>query len=195
MGLRDIIIYGNPLLRQKSAPVARLTPQLERLAADMAETMYENKGVGLAAPQAGQLVRLIVVDVEQCKDDKDNPDNRRLLVFYNPEVAGESDEDAMQDEGCLSFPGVRGDVYRPARVKFRALDGKFKPVEFEADGLLARALQHEIDHLNGVFFIDRISRIKRVALTARLARLRKLGQAQARGEKIVIEKPAVPEAI
>ncbi|MCX7046097.1 MAG: peptide deformylase [Candidatus Sumerlaeota bacterium] len=190
MALREIIIYGNPLLREKSLPVTELTPKLKAIAADMGETMYATHGIGLAAPQVGQTTRLIVVDVEQVKDeDADlSPEkkadqlefkHRRLQIFYNPEIVSESAEDEVSDEGCLSLPDIRGDVYRPAKVRFRGRNEDFKLVEFDATGLMARVLQHEIDHLDGVLFIDRMNRLKRLTLNPKLARLRKQGAAQA----------------
>ena len=186
MAVREIILYGNPRLREKSQPVEELTPELRLLVADMGETMYATDGVGLAAPQVGELVRVVVIDVDQV-DGRDSRSSRRnLQVFYNPEIIASSDEDELFNEGCLSFPDIRGDVYRPIRIRFRARDANFQPFERDADDLLARAMQHEIDHLDGVFFIDRMSRIKRMALTTKLAALRRRGLAQARPEAVAL---------
>jgi peptide deformylase len=181
MAVRDIAIYGNPILRREAESVEALTPELEALVDDMAETMYTTKGIGLAANQVSVPVRLIVVDVDQLEsDDSEQPKPRRLQVYYNPEVVEESREDSPMSEGCLSVPGLEGEVYRPKAIRFRARDERFEPVEFDAEGMLARVLQHEIDHTNGVLFVDRLSRIKRIALAGRLARLRKRGAAQGR---------------
>ena len=173
------MIYGNSVLREIAQPVEELTPEIEALVKEMAETMYAGQGVGLAAPQVGELLRVVTVDVDQIKNKKEGGPNRsRLQVFFNPEIVRESDEDSMIVEGCLSVPGMEGEVYRPAVVRARARNARFKPVEFEAKGMLARVLQHEIDHLNGVLFPDRMARMKRITLAPQLALLRKKGREQ-----------------
>jgi peptide deformylase len=155
VSILDIRVLGDPVLRQETKPVETITDELRALARDMFETMYLAKGIGLAAPQVGRTERIAVVDVD------DNP-----LVIINPEVI-ESDGKAKGEEGCLSIPDVYGDVERPATVRVRAtgLDGK----EFEvvAEGLFARCLQHEIDHLHGKLFLDYLSVLKRRSAMAK----------------------------
>lgn len=180
MSQREIILYGNPLLREHALSIEAMTPEIEALVESMAESMYANCGVGLAAPQIGELRRLFVVDVDQVEEtESGRPAPRRLQVFINPEIVEETEDDVSVQEGCLSFPGIFGDVYRPSRVKIRARDENFEPFELETEGLLARAVQHELDHLNGVLFIDRMGRLARTKLTGKLAGVRRRGRAQA----------------
>lgn len=153
--IREVITYPNPVLKQKAEPVVEITPEIRELAKDMAETMYEYDGIGLAAPQVGELVRLITVDIS-------GPEAREgLMTLVNPELEMIGDEEVESEEGCLSVEDYRSTVARAGQVKVNALDLNGKPVEFEADGLLAVCLQHECDHLDGKLFIDRISRLKR----------------------------------
>jgi peptide deformylase len=162
----DVVHYGHPALRQKGAPIEKLTPEIKKLIADMFETMRERHGVGLAAQQIGQALQLTVIDVREAKDRPSTleqggqpaeVDVIMPLVLINPEIRplGES---VAGGEGCLSFPEIYGDISRPEFVEVRALDGNFKPIEFRAGGLLSRAVQHEVDHLNGILFIDRMDK-------------------------------------
>ncbi len=154
MALREILHYPDPLLKQKSLLVTDFNDELKQLAADMVETMYDAPGVGLAAPQVGALQRLIILDCSA----KDEPDD--LLVAVNPEiVAGEGS--SLEEEGCLSVPGYWANVKRnaTATLRYQDTDGNFH--EREAEGLLAIGMQHEIDHLEGVLFVDRLSPLKR----------------------------------
>jgi peptide deformylase len=155
MAVRDILIIPDKRLRLNSEPVKAVDKSLRKLVDDMFETMYAAPGIGLAAIQIGVPQRLITMDLAK-KDDPPAPQ-----VFINPEVTWISDEKATYEEGCLSIPEYYEDVERPDRVRFRFLDRDGKPQEMEADGLLATAVQHEIDHLNGVLFIDHLSRLKR----------------------------------
>ena len=162
----EIVKYGRPVLRQKGALIEKLTPEIKQLIEDMFETMHERHGVGLAAQQIGQALQLTVIDV---RDAKDRPSTLELdgkpadvdafmpLVLINPQIKpfGESVKAA---EGCLSFPEIFGEIPRPEFVEVKALDKDFKPIEFRAGGLLSRAVQHEVDHLNGVLFIDRMDK-------------------------------------
>ena len=152
---RQILKYPHPFLCEKAYPVEEITPDLKELVTEMAEIMYASEGVGLAAPQIGQCSRVVVVDLS-------GPEAREALqVFINPEIVV-ADGVEVKDEGCLSVPfGYRADVKRAQTVTVRALDLEGKPFEVQADGLLSRCLQHEIDHLDGKLFIDRISRLKR----------------------------------
>lgn len=168
MALLDIVKYGTPSLQQPSVPVEAVTDEIRQLVRDMGETMYAKKGIGLAAPQVGRNVRLFVCDAEQVTDERP-----QLRVFINPEILDESVEDEPFTEGCLSIPGVEGEVWRPSRVKVRALDAEGQPFELEAGGLLGRVIQHEYDHLDGVLFVDRMSPDKRVLLAGQLQALRR----------------------
>ena len=157
MSLLDIVVLGAPILRRETSPVAAVTDELRRLADDMLETMYTAKGIGLAAPQVGRPERLTVIDVDE-----------RPLVLFNPEILlAEGKQKA--EEGCLSIPDVYGDVERAARVVVRALGRDGAPLEVDATELLARCLQHEIDHLHGRLFIDHLSVLRRKAALAKWA--------------------------
>ncbi|GLC28409.1 peptide deformylase [Roseisolibacter agri] len=149
MSVLDIHVLGAPILRQESEPVAEMTPELRRLVDDMFETMYVAKGIGLAAPQVGRRERLFVADVD------DQP-----LVLVNPEIVL-AEGSARGEEGCLSIPEIYGDVDRPSRVVMRGLDRDGRPIEVEAVDLLARCMQHELDHLNGKLFLDYLGLFKR----------------------------------
>jgi peptide deformylase len=155
----DIRVLGDPILREETSPVEQITDALRTLARDMFETMYLAKGIGLAAPQVGRSERLAVIDV-----------NDKAFVIINPEIIELDSKTAKAEEGCLSIPDVYGDVERPVRVRVRALDLDGKPFEVEADELLARCLQHEIDHLHGKLFIDYLSVLKRRAALAKWAK-------------------------
>ena len=172
MARRPIRLYGDPVLQARARDLAEITEETRRLAADMFETMEAARGVGLAANQVGSLERLLVVDVPG--ETEDAPHFRAALV--NPEVLATSGEQ-LGEEGCLSFPGLYFEVKRPNLVKISAQDLDGNEVEIEAEGYLARALQHEVDHLNGVLYIDRISPIKRGLLRAKLGDIRKKGAA------------------
>lgn len=154
MAIRTILHYPDPRLRQKAQPVTQITPELERLISDMAETMYAAPGVGLAATQIGEPHRIFIVDVAA----EDEPSN--LLVFINPEIVAQEGSE-QGPEGCLSFPGVTEEIKRAQKVTVRALDRTGKPFELSADGLLAVAIQHESDHLDGVLMIDRMGVLKK----------------------------------
>lgn len=153
--IREVLTYPHPALKRKAESVAEITPEIRRLAADMAETMYEYDGIGLAAPQVGELVRLITVDIS-------GPEAREsLMTLVNPELELIGDYEVESEEGCLSVEDYRAPVTRSERVNLKATDLDGNPVAFEAEGLLAVCLQHECDHLDGKLFIDHISRLKR----------------------------------
>jgi peptide deformylase len=149
MSLLDIHVLGSPILRVETSIVTAFTDELKQLAENMFETMHAAEGIGLAAPQVGREERLAVIEVEQAK-----------YVIINPEVVLEEGEERAE-EGCLSIPDIHGDVDRALRVVVRAFDLEGAPIEIAADGLLARCLQHEIDHLHGKLFIDYLSLLKR----------------------------------
>jgi len=155
MTIKPLIILPDPLLRQVSKPIERVDSDLQRLADDMLETMYDAPGIGLAAIQIGVARRMLVIDVAREGEEK------QPLVFINPEIVSSSDERSVYEEGCLSIPDYYAEVERPATVGVKYLDRDGKEQTMKADSLLATCLQHEIDHLNGVLFIDHISRLKR----------------------------------
>jgi peptide deformylase len=155
MTIKPLIILPDPLLRQASKPIERFDADVKRLAADMLETMYDAPGIGLAAIQVGIDRRMLVVDVAREGEEK------APLVVINPEIVASSDARSVYEEGCLSIPDYYAEVERPAEVTVNFFDVAGKPQSVKAEGLLATCLQHEIDHLNGVLFIDHISRLKR----------------------------------
>jgi peptide deformylase len=155
MTIKPLIILPDPLLRQVSVPIEKVDSELLALADDMLETMYDAPGIGLAAIQIGVPRRLLVVDIAREGEEK-NPQ-----IFINPEILKSSDELSVYEEGCLSIPEYYAEVERPATVTVKHIGRDGKEHLIEADGLLATCLQHEMDHLNGVLFIDHISRLKR----------------------------------
>ena len=155
MTVRPLVILPDAQLRRVSEPVTDITDEIRDLAADMIETMYDAPGVGLAAVQIGVLKRVVTIDASKDENAK-NP-----TVYLNPEIVWASEEKRVYDEGCLSIPEFYGEVERPDRVRVRYMNLDGETVEQEADGLLATCLQHEIDHLNGVLFIDHLSKLKR----------------------------------
>lgn len=164
MAIRPLVILPDAVLRQVSSPVEAITPEIKALAADMLETMYDAPGIGLAAIQIGVPKRIVTIDLAK-QDEEKTP-----IVFVNPEITWSSEEMNVHEEGCLSIPEYYEEVERPARVKVRYLDLDGKEQEIEADGLLATCIQHEVDHLNGVLFIDHLSRLKRERVTKRFAK-------------------------
>ena len=160
MPLLNILRYPDPRLHKIAKPVTLFDERLKKLAADMAETMYDAPGVGLAATQVDVHEQLIVIDTSETHDN--------LLVFINPEIVWASEEKHVYDEGCLSVPGIYDGVERPARVKVRALDLDGKEFELEADGLLAVCIQHEMDHLKGKVFVEYLSPLKRNRIKTKL---------------------------
>ncbi len=155
MTIKPLIILPDPILRQVSQPLEAINDEARRLADDMLETMYDAPGIGLAAIQIGVPRRMLVLDVSKEGEEK------TPLVFINPEIVASSDQRSVYEEGCLSIPDYYAEVERPAGITVRYLDRDGREQTIEADGLLATCLQHEIDHLNGVLFIDHISKLKR----------------------------------
>jgi peptide deformylase len=177
--IREIVIYGDPVLRAKGKRIQKTDEAIRQLAADMLETLHEANGVGLAAQQVGEALQLTVIDVSEAEnrpskmwiDGKEvDPKEHMPLILLNPELEL-SRETEMGPEGCLSFPEISADIGRAAHIKVRAegLDGE--PIEFEAEGLLSRAAQHELDHLNGILFIDRMNSATKVSLGSKLKKL------------------------
>jgi peptide deformylase len=154
MAIREIITSANPILRRKAKKVAKITPELRALAEDMVETMRQAPGMGLAAPQVAQSMRLFVAEIDESEE---NPGGGKTYIVFNPEYVHRSDEMVDGIEGCLSIPGYNGEVTRHYQVVIKGLDRYGQRLRIEAEGLLARVFQHEMDHLDGVLFTDRIS--------------------------------------
>lgn len=171
MAILPLIIAPDPRLKQKSAPVETVNDEVRQLLNDMMETMYHAGGIGLAAVQVGIHKRLIVVDVDQ--DDRGTPGNPIKLV--NAEIVENSTENNVYKEGCLSFPDQFSDVTRPKTVTIKYLDENGAAQTLQADGLLATCIQHEIDHMNGITFVDHISSLKRDMIIKKLQKAKKLG--------------------
>lgn len=176
MALLPILQYPHPTLAANAEPVTEFNDELKELATNMAETMYAAPGVGLAANQVGVLKRIIVIDVSE--------ESNELRVFVNPQVIAHSDELEEFEEGCLSLKGLYEKVKRPERVTVRAQDLDGNPFELEADGLLAVCVQHEIDHLNGIVFIDHLSRLKKDRARVKLRKLRTEKEKEAKNDKV-----------
>jgi len=186
----EVVKYGHPALRQKGSRMEKMTPEIEKLIADMFETMYAAKGVGLAAQQVGRVLQLTVLDVRGAE----RPSTLELngneadvlafmpLVLINPEVKGVGDPVAAS-EGCLSFPEIYAEIMRPGLADVRATNEKGKQVEFRCGGLLGRAIQHEMDHLNGILFIDRMTRADKDELRPQLDELQEATKAAAKARK------------
>ena len=155
MTIRPLVIIPDPKLRLVSEPIKEITQEIRQLADDMLETMYDAPGVGLAAIQIGVPLRMVTMDVSKSEDE------RQPLVLLNPEIVWASEEKRTYEEGCLSIPEYYEEVERPDRVRFRYMNLQGETIEQDADGLLATCVQHEIDHLNGVLFIDYLSKLKR----------------------------------
>jgi peptide deformylase len=175
----EVVKYGHPVLRQKGARIEKITPEIKRLIAGMFETMHANHGVGLAAQQVGLALQLTVIDVREAKErpstlelDGQPADVEKFmpLVLINPEIKPSGDS-VSAGEGCLSFPEIYAEISRPESITVKALNEKLKPVEFHAGGLLSRVVQHEMDHLNGILFIDRMERKKKRELQEQLDEL------------------------
>jgi peptide deformylase len=187
----EVVKYGHPVLRQKGVRVETVTPELHQLIKDMLETMYAAKGIGLAAQQVGRALQLTVVDV---RGSTDRPSTLEIdgkesevaalmpLVLINPEVVPMGDPVAGP-EGCLSFPEIFGEIKRPGMAEVKALKETGQEIKFRCGGLLARAIQHELDHLNGILFIDRMSRAEKEELKSQLDELQAATKAALKAKK------------
>ena len=182
----EVVQYGHPALRQKGVRIEKITPEIKKLIADMFQTMYAAKGVGLAAQQVGRPLQLTVLDVRGVTDrpstleregKASEPASFMPLVLINPEIKP-TGEPATGGEGCLSFPEIFAEITRPESVTVKGLNGKGKPVEFRCGGLLARVVQHEADHLNGILFIDRMDRKTKEELRPQLDELQAATKAE-----------------
>ncbi len=165
MTVRAILHYPDPRLRRKAGPVAEVGDNIRRLVDDMAETMYQAPGIGLAAVQVNEPWRIVVIDISESRD--------RLQVFINPEIIYKEGEQELE-EGCLSVPGIYEPVVRAHRIRVRALDRDGKVFELEAEDLLATCIQHEIDHLDGKVFVDYLSRLKQTRIRKKLEKQQRL---------------------
>ena len=167
MSIKPLVILPDPILREASRPIEHVDDRVRRLAADMLDTMYDAPGIGLAAIQVGKPLRMLVIDLAK----EDQP--KAPQIFINPQIVDQSDERSVYEEGCLSIPDYYAEVERPASVRVTFVDHEGKRGEVLADGLLATCLQHEIDHLNGVLFIDHISKLKRDMVVKKFRKLAK----------------------
>lgn len=167
MTIKPLILLPDPLLREQSKPVERIDDSVRKFARDMLDTMYDAPGIGLAAIQVGEPLRMLVIDLAK---EGEEPAPR---IVINPEILASGDDRSIYEEGCLSIPDYYAEVERPATVRVKYLDEHGKAQEVEADGLLATCLQHEIDHLNGVLFIDYISKLKRDMVMKKFKKLAK----------------------
>ncbi len=181
-----VVKYGHPVLRKKGARIESLTPEIKKLIADMLETMHASKGVGLAAQQVGRALQLTVIDVREAKERPSrlelggkpaDVDGFMPLVLINPEIEPLG-EPVAGGEGCLSFPEIFGEITRPESVHVKALNEMAKPVEFRGGGLLARVVQHEVDHLNGILFIDRMNKATKEEMRPQLDTLQAATKAE-----------------
>jgi peptide deformylase len=174
MAIREIIIIPDKQLRLVSKPVETVNAEIRKLADDMLETMYDAPGIGLAAIQIAQPLRLITMDIAKRDSDSEEEIKPRPRVFINPEILSSSEEMSVYEEGCLSIPEYYEEVERPARVRIRFLDLDGKVHEEDAEGLYATCIQHEIDHLNGVLFVDYLSKLKRDRVMKKFTKAAKL---------------------
>ena len=167
MSIRNIIIEPDTILRKKSEPLQQVNNETQKLLDDMLKTMYAAPGIGLAAVQIGILKRIIVIDISK-KEEKKNP-----IFLINPEITYQSKETSIYEEGCLSLPGYFAEIERPAKCKINYIDYNGKKAELEAEGLLSTCVQHEIDHLNGILFIDYLSKLKKDMIIKKLKKQKK----------------------
>ncbi len=167
MSKRNIVIEPAPILRQKSEPLEQVDNSIRKLLDEMLQTMYTAPGIGLAAVQVGILKRLIVIDISKKEEEK------KPLFLINPEISFRSKETSIFEEGCLSIPGYFAEIERPAKCNVKFIDYNGKKKELETEGLLATCVQHEIDHLNGVLFIDYLSKLKKDMIIKKLKKQKK----------------------
>lgn len=159
-----LITIPNEILKKISDPVVELNDNLKILMEDMFEIMYQTKGIGLSAVQVGILKRIVIIDLQE-------DDNNKKIYMINPEITWFSSKECSSEEGCLSVPGASANVIRPEKIKCKYIDENFKEVQISADGLLARCIQHEIDHLNGILYIDYLSKLKRDRIIKKIEKL------------------------
>jgi peptide deformylase len=170
--IMPVVAYGHPVLKKVAAPIGPDYPDLQQFIADMWETMYVSDGVGLAAPQVNRSIRLFVVDASSFTEKHPETHNFKM-AFINAEIYEEEGEEWSFNEGCLSFPGLREDIIRKPVIHIRFMDENFQPHDERYDGIIARVIQHEYDHINGITMVDRISPLKKILLKGRLADITK----------------------
>ena len=185
MAVLPIVTYNDNALRKEALKIKGSSSDLEKLIDDMFDTMYNSNGVGLAAPQIGQNIRLFVLDTDVMTEEIEGEKNYGPMVFINPEIIEIGEEKTIMEEGCLSIPDVRDDITRPDRIKVRYLDGDFNEKEEVFTGWPSRAIQHETDHLNGVLFIDYLSAFRK---RMHKSQLKKISQGE-----LQIQYPVVPK--
>ncbi|MFP4380692.1 MAG: peptide deformylase [Candidatus Sumerlaeia bacterium] len=174
MAVLKIYTYGAPCLDRESEPIEKIDEEVHKLIDDMAETMYESEGIGLAAPQVGVNKRLFVMDTDWAeRENGERVGKKNPQAYINPEITWESEVDDAMSEGCLSLPGIEGEVFRPIEVKMRWLDREGREHEEKLDEMMARCVQHERDHLDGILFIKRMPFVKRSLLAGKLRQLKK----------------------
>jgi len=186
MAILPIVTYNDPVLRKKTKPVSDNSEKLQKMINDMFETMYNSAGVGLAAPQIGKSIQLFVTDTDAMTEEEDEERKYGPLVFINPEIVNLEGEKVKFEEGCLSIPELRDEVTRPELVTITYLDEEFNKQELTASGWMSRVIQHELDHLKGILFIDHLSAFKR--------RLHKKKLQQIDKGRLETEYPLVPRA-
>lgn len=171
MSVRDIVKLPDPILRKKAQPLERVDDEVRQLAADMLETMYEAPGIGLAAPQVAVSRRLIVIDTAR-EDEPNNP-----IVMVNPEIISTGGEPRIHEEGCLSIPDIYAEIERPGECSVRYIDETGAQLEMQCEGINSTVVQHEIDHLDGVLFIDHLSRLRRDRLVKKFMKAQRSSEA------------------
>lgn len=171
----SVYAYGHPVLRKKCEDVTKDNPEVQQFILDMWETMYHTNGIGLAAPQVGKALRIFVADTEQLNDEEDEKDNFIGIkkVFVNPVMVKEAGEPWSYEEGCLSIPEVRGKVSRPPQIRIQYYDENFNLYDDVFDGMNARVIQHEYDHIEGILFTDHLSALKKQLVKKKLEKIRK----------------------
>lgn len=172
MSILPIVTYDDPVLREKAAPITENTEALQQLIDDMFETMYNGEGVGLAAPQIGRSIRLFVTDSDPFTKQEEHTEDVGPMTFINPEIVEDDGQAISMDEGCLSIPGVRETVKRPNQIKVKFLDRDFKPQERVFTEWMSRVFQHELDHINGILFIDYLGSFRKRMLRSVLKRVK-----------------------
>jgi peptide deformylase len=184
MAVLPIYVAPHPVLKKVADPVAGVTDELRKLMDDMVDTMYAARGIGLAAPQVGVSQRVVVMDTDQREEDEEADiagARGTVRYFVNPEITWTSDDQNVYTEGCLSIPGLRGAVTRPLRISFTGLDADGAPVSGEAEGIVARVMQHETDHLDGLLYPMRMTDLSRFGFVEELARAQGNGQGHGQG--------------
>lgn len=189
MSVLPIVTYNDPILKKETDPISKNSEELQALIDDMFETMYHASGVGLAAPQIGKSIQLFVMDADAITEELDDEEDTGPITLINPEIIKEDDEKVKLEEGCLSIPEVRDDVSRPKSITVKYLDRDFNEQKRDATGWVARVIQHEYDHLQGVLFLDYLSAFKR---RLHKSTLKKIDKGELETEYPLVAKSKVP---